>query len=63
MTETVNLICEKCKHFKPVQGGCTAFPGGIPDSILFSNSHSKPTKGQKNQIVFEPGNPTKIVLK
>lgn len=60
MTDTINLICFKCKHFRPVKGGCKAFPDGIPDSILQSNSHSKPIKGQKNEVVFEKGNPMQI---
>jgi hypothetical protein len=32
-----------------------AFPGGIPDQITSGqNEHSKPIKGQRNKIVFEP---------
>jgi len=54
MTDTVNLICFECKHFRPEAGGCTAFPEGIPDEILQTNEHSKPLKEQDNKIVFEP---------
>ena len=53
MTETINLICFKCKHFREIKRGCDAFPDGIPDKILTSNEHSKPLKVQENQIVFE----------
>lgn len=52
--EAVNLICFKCKHFKRFEGGCNAFPEGIPDEIdLDVNKHSKPLAFQKNNIVFE----------
>lgn len=57
MTQTLNLICFKCKHFRPIRGGCDAFPGGIPDKILQENEHDKPLPEQKNKIVFEPGEP------
>lgn len=53
MTPT-NLICEKCKHFKPISGGCEAF-NEIPKKIIMTNKHSKPLPDQKNKIVFEPG--------
>jgi hypothetical protein len=55
MTDTIDLICYKCKHFTPLEGGCEAFPEGIPDEILRTNEHSKPLADQKNSIVFEPG--------
>jgi hypothetical protein len=58
--DPVKLICFECKHFTPGQPGCKAFPmtddweGGIPDEILSGeNDHSKPLKGQQNDIVFE----------
>lgn len=57
MTETIKLICFECKHFRVVETGCDAFPGGIPDEILEKNKHSKPLKEQKNKIVFEPIEP------
>ena len=56
--ETINdfgpqPICNQCRHF--IDGlKCKAFDT-IPDEILFGeNDHSKPLKGQKNKIVFEP---------
>jgi hypothetical protein len=54
MTDTIDLICYKCKHFDPIGGGCAAFPGEIPDEILQENEHSKPLPDQDNKIVFEP---------
>lgn len=56
MTTTRNLICFKCKHFTPLEGGCKAFDD-IPNKILLENDHSKPLKGQGNNIVFEKGTP------
>lgn len=58
MTTTRNLICFKCKHFKPIGGGCEAFED-IPNEILVENDHSKPLPDQKNDIVFEEGDPNK----
>ncbi len=53
--QAVDLICFKCKHFREFQGGCNAFPEGIPDEITSGeNEHSKPLEGQENDIVFEP---------
>jgi hypothetical protein len=61
MTDTIDLICRNCKHFRPIAGGCDAFPDdGIPDEILLSNEHSKPIKGQRNKIVFEHGQPAEL---
>lgn len=57
MTETIDLICFNCVHFRRIAGGCDAFPDEIPDEILLSNKHDKPIKGQKNKIVFENGQP------
>ena len=54
MTETIDLICNRCKHTNPFRVGCEAFPEGIPDEILLTNEHSIPLPGQKNNIVFEP---------
>lgn len=50
MTETKNLICFKCKHFRHVEGGCEAFPDGIPAKILLTNKHDNPIKEQKNWV-------------
>ena len=52
--EPVDLICFKCKHFRRFEGGCDAFPDGIPDEIISGeNEHSKPLSFQTNDIVFE----------
>lgn len=54
--EAFDLICFKCKHFRRFDedGGCNAFPEGIPDEITIgTNNHSKPLLGQENNIVFE----------
>jgi hypothetical protein len=52
----INIICINCKHLLE-QGDdikCKAFPNGIPELIATGESdHSKPLKGQKNNIVFE----------
>ena len=50
--EPVDFICSRCKHFRRFEGGCDAFPDGIPDEI--ENDHSKPLPDQENDIVFEP---------
>jgi hypothetical protein len=53
--EVLDLICFKCKHFDLINGGCDAFPNGIPDEITSGeNKHFKPLPNQKNKIVFEP---------
>lgn len=50
VTET---ICDKCKHFNELTGGCNAF-NNIPNEILLGdNDHSKPLPNQDNDIVFE----------
>lgn len=56
--EADDLICFRCKHFNRWEGGCDAFPDGIPDEITSGeNEHSEPLKDQKNDIVFEEGEP------
>lgn len=53
--EATNLVCFKCKHFRRFEGGCDAFPEGIPDEITGGdNPHNKPLPNQDNDIVFEP---------
>lgn len=53
--EAVDLVCFNCKHFRMINGGCDAFPDGIPDEITSGeNEHSKPLPEQDNKIVFEP---------
>jgi hypothetical protein len=55
--EATELICSKCIHFRRFDGGCDAFPDGIPDEITSGeDNHSLPIDGQKNNIVFEPEN-------
>lgn len=52
--EAVKLVCFKCKHFRRFEGGCDAFPDGIPDEITIGgNNHLKPLPNQDNKIVFE----------
>jgi hypothetical protein len=54
--QAIDLVCFKCKHFRRFKedGGCEAFPNGIPDEITSGkNKHNKPLKWQKNNIVFE----------
>jgi hypothetical protein len=58
--EAFDLVCLKCKHFKRFDGGCFAFPNGIPDDILSGfNNHSNPLPNQGNKIVFELETPIK----
>lgn len=52
-----NFICRKCIHFRLISGGCDAYPDGISDEVLFSNSHTISLKDQDNTIVFEEGEP------
>lgn len=50
----ITTLCLKCKHHT-FGNKCEAFPNGIPDEIFLegTNNHEKPTKGQKNDLVFE----------
>jgi hypothetical protein len=50
--EPVDFICARCKHFRRIEGGCDAFPDGIPDEV-FEDNHSKPPPDQGNDMVFE----------
>jgi hypothetical protein len=62
--EAVDLICFKCKHFRRFEGGCDAFPDGIPDEIVIDpNNHSKPLSFQTNNIVFEPADEENLIIK
>ena len=61
--EAIDTICLKCIHFRPLRGGCDAFPDGIPDQIIGSNEHSKPLKDQKNNIVFTKASKEEILKK
>jgi hypothetical protein len=52
--QVVNLICFRCKNLRKIEGGCNAFPEGIPSEIrIGKNKHKKPLPNQKNNIVFE----------
>jgi hypothetical protein len=55
-------VCFVCKNYTN-NLKCKAFPDGIPDEILTGkNDHTKPTKDQKNNIVFKEIKPgTKAV--
>jgi hypothetical protein len=51
--ESIDLICTKCKHNRPIFGGCDAFDE-IPDEILSGkNKHTTPLPNQNNNITFE----------
>lgn len=55
LMERKDLICLRCAHYTPLEGGCKAFPfdaGGIPEKILQTNRHDKPLPEQKNDLVF-----------
>jgi hypothetical protein len=55
--EAVRLVCFGCKHFRQFEGGCDAFPDGIPNEITSGeNEHEIPLIDQDNDIVFEPLN-------
>ena len=54
MLPTTDFVCFNCKHFREFEGGCDAFPDGIPDEITSGeNKHAKPLPDQGNAIVFE----------
>ena len=49
--------CGQCRHLDRESGEprCSAFPEGIPFSIIAGNIyHTKPMLGQSNDVVFEP---------
>ena len=50
--EPLDFICSSCKHFDRINGGCKAFPDGIPDSINGGNDHKAKIKGQRGDYVF-----------
>lgn len=52
--QVTELICMNCKHFREFEGGCDAFPDGIPEIIIETNEHNKPLPEQKNNIIYEP---------
>lgn len=57
MDQKENYICNRCKHLRPLSGGCNAFPDGIPFDMGVFIEHFKPLPEQKNKIVFEEGEP------
>lgn len=48
----VDVFCNTCKHHKKGTLSCKAFKR-IPDAILNGGKHSKPVKGQVNDIIYE----------
>lgn len=52
-----HFICFKCKHLRPLSGGCAEFPEYIPSGMGVLFQHDKPLPSQKNDIVFEEGEP------
>ena len=52
-----NYLCDKCKHLRPFSGGCAAFPDDIPYGMGVLFRHDQPLPEQKNDIVFEEGDP------
>ncbi len=57
MSPNEKYICNICKHLRPLSGGCNAFPDGIPFEMGIDYGHDKPLPEQKNNIVFERGEP------
>lgn len=52
--EALSTQCEGCKHMLVRNTTCTAYPEGIPNSIISGAvDHSTPYMGD-NGIVFEP---------
>lgn len=46
--------CQRCQHFDEVDYCCSAFPDGVPDSILDgSKTHETVLEGQKGNTVFK----------
>lgn len=46
-SEPEQIACNSCKHYRPFSNppSCTAFPNGIPDSILDGDDHREPVRG------------------
>lgn len=62
MVDPEYFICFKCKHFRPLSGGCDAFPEGIPYEIAeLGEDHDTPRADQENDIVFEQGEPAEKI--
>lgn len=52
-----HFICFNCKHLRSLSGGSAAFPEDIPSGVGVLFQHDKPLSGQKNDIIFEAGEP------
>ena len=51
--ESFDFICSSCMHFNRIEGGCKAFPDGIPDYISGGEKdHIKPLPRQIGNFVF-----------
>jgi hypothetical protein len=53
-----DFICFNCKNYNEPDGNCKAFPIGIPYGMGVLFMHNDPLPEQKNNIVFERGEPT-----
>ncbi len=52
MSEQRKIGCLSCKY-NNFDGGCAAFPEGIPFRFAAGQHHDRPTPDQGNDIVFE----------
>jgi len=59
--EPIGFICDRCRHYWPVAGGCAAFPNGIPNGIIRSNRHTQPRPDQVGKFVFTPLAPQDVL--
>ena len=57
LKESNKTNCFHCKNFNEFQGNCKAFQNGIPYGVGTLEPHNKPIPEQKNNIVFERGEP------
>ena len=49
-----DIICLNCKHNTPFDGGCKAFPDGIPYEFSSGEKeHTEIVTGQVGDFVFE----------
>ncbi|GEM_PF-4414574 len=48
------IRCQLCKHYFDGLGSCEAFREIPAEIFAGDNDHTKPLKGQDNDIVFEP---------
>lgn len=63
MTSMVPRLCPACVHWNVTNDTCTAFPGGVPLSIMRGGDHRRPIRGDGG-IVFKikPGKEAKQEL-